>query len=174
MSKRIIKIALHVNYNLEENTTEADTAIMVSTNFPEMIELWKEREKFDMFIILACLKDVSVGLPSLKNYCLTNSKFLMVDTHICSQPDCKENLPVSVVKVEKINGQLTAVDRDSDYQIVPKEEKRTVVLELYMYNSLLSMAKMELKSLEHEGIPLIYCDEKLVSIYKNIQYMPNN
>ncbi len=131
----------------------------IAKNYESMEELWNNKNKHAIFIIHILLPGTKMALPAIKKYCQLNTKTLFVDTHKCLSPACtlKPNpIPIVNLKGECVNSNL----------IEPFKEKYITLYNKF-YNNLLKMAKMNLRSLYYESIPVRYNHQKsrLESIY---------
>ena len=162
-----VNIALHTGYYSKEEETVSQDVRIKSILYSSMIELWEHREEFDMFIVLNCVPDVALGLPSLKKYCLETAKTLFVDFHACNylkgEKKCTDEQNVITI-VEK------GENCDLENKHVPPEDTRTVVLESSFYQTLTRLGEMDLAGIEHEGIPIKTVDGKIVSVYGNVKF----
>lgn len=135
------------------------------TKYQSMEELWKNRNQHRLFLIYICMPGVNLGMSALKKYCLKEHKGLLLDVHQCS-PSCTQ--PPEIITI--VDAQLNIDDPNN---LVKPFQESQMVLEDYMYDSLLSMSHMGLASLYHESIPLHYNEQKsrLESIYGDIYYV---
>jgi len=183
MATRSSSIATHVSYDSKSETIIQDDVEIYTENFGRMGQLWKRREDFDFFIVLGSLHDSMAGLPSLKEYCLANQRFLMVDTHVCLEPNCKDHTIQTIVELviepersiampKKVDEVSISIDKDPEGKIVPNVEHKIIHLEPVFYEQLLTMAKMDLSSVSHEGVIVVFDGTDLTSLYGNIKYLP--
>lgn len=172
MTTRTTSIATHVSYDSKRETTNENDVEVHTENFGRMVQLWKRRGDFDFFVVLGSLHDSMAGLPSLKEYCLANQKFLMVDTHVCLEPNCKEHTIHTIVELKKVDGVTVSVDGDPEGKIVPLVEHKIIHLEPVFYQQLLAMAKMGLASVSHEGVFVTFDGHDLTSLYGETRYLP--
>ncbi|CAH6419172.1 Hypothetical protein HVR_LOCUS368 [uncultured virus] len=132
--------------------------------YSSMDVLWKNRDKHKIFIVANFLPGAKLGLSALKKYCKESGKTLLIDVH--KQHPILPSLPDLVIIIDDKG------TNDPD-KLVPDYQESIIVLENYMYDSLLNMAKMGLGGLYHEVVPIHYNNEKarLESIYGDIVYI---
>lgn len=134
------------------------------TLYQSMMSLWQNREHHKIFIVAGYFTDAGIGLPALKKYCQENQKILFLDIHKHYQ-GC--TVPPDIIT---IISHIKNID-DPNNLVGPYQEK-VILLEKYMYDSLVNMSKIGPKGLYHECIPIHYNSdrERLESIYGDIYY----
>ena len=129
-------------------------------------DLWKNRDIHKIFIISTQMCESDICLPAFKKYCIDFKKVLFLDVRQC-QPGCISGPEIITI----VNIKENVIDLQNF--IRPYEEKQ-IILKYNFYNNLLGMSKMDLASLEHEGVPIHYNHQKsrLESIYGDTYYIP--
>ncbi len=172
-----VKVGLCIIPTREKRYKSLSGKLILHDGFPSFEDLWKERDDFDMFIIWNGMIQSEGSIQALKQYCLDHRKRLLYDTHKCSDncdknSKCKAKLKVSViVDIDETTDEC--VDKDPDYEIIPKFENKTYMIAGSMYENLKSMASMQLGGVCFEDVPIEFKDCKLQSIYGNITYVSN-
>lgn len=155
------------------------------TNYQSLLDLWKHRDRHQIFIVNEHLAGADVGLAALSRYCQHRGKKLLVDRHECKR-GCQKDPEIESVDISdlirKKCPRAYCLTHSSDPKSI--EDVRShpggieslldccIILEQYMYDSLVGMTELGLENLYHETVPIHWCNQKqrLESIYGDIWY----